>query len=227
MRGLFSRKKPLYRTKRYGLGIVAFNLLALLGMVGAIGIAEWVELRDKALFEVALYGGGLVPPLVAFFWNERRADRLKKHDHEAAIAAIRQPLRNARQIDGRVVDFDPHYPHVHANGGVITALDPRRRLMRMIVPSIIDAQGSALDETGPGGSQVVDVTQKTVPGKRRWLWMLPPRHEDRQVVITVTARGADGKELTLPFRFRADDPAALGWYHTFAQWMREDRAREA
>jgi hypothetical protein len=223
MRGVFSRKKPLYRVKRYGLGPVAFQLLALLWIGAVIGIADWMELRDRPLFEVALYGGGLVPPGMAFLWNERRASRLKQRDREAAAAAIRQPLRNARQLDDRVVDFDPHYPFVYPNGGLVTALDPHRRMIRMIVPGMIDAQGRALDETGSAGDGIVDVTHQTGPGKRRWLWLLPPRPEDRCTVVTVTTRGKDGQHQTLPFRFRADDPAALSWYYTFQQWMRDGR----
>ena len=225
MPSIFSRKKPLYRKKRYGLSLVAFKLLAFLWLALIMGVLEFTELRGHESFELVLFGGSLLPTLVFYVWNERRAARLKKRDQQAAAEAIKTPLRSARQIDGRVVDFDPHYPHVLLSGDVVSALDPRRRLMRMIVSDMIDAQGQPLDETGPADGDIVAVSQKTIPGKRRWFWLLPPRTEDRRVLITVTSRGTDGKDLALPFRFPVDDPAAFGWYQTFMLWMRDDRQR--
>jgi hypothetical protein len=223
MPSIFSREKPLYRKRRYGLSLAAFKLLALLWLALIIGVIEFMELRGDKSFELVLYGGGLLPPLIFYVWSERRAARLKKHDRQAAAEAIKRPLRNARQIDGRVVDFDPHYPHVLLGGDVSCALDPRRRLMRMIVSDMIDAQGQPLDETGPASGDIVAVSQKTIPGKRRWFWLLPPRAKDRRTLVTVTSRGTDGKDLVLPFRFTVDDPAAFGWYQTFMLWMRDDR----
>ena len=132
MLAVFSRKKPLYRKKSYGLGLVAFKLLALLWLGLVMGALELMELRYGNSFGLLLFGGGLLPPAVFFVWNERRAARLKKRDQEAAAEAIRKPLRSVRQSDGSLVDFDPHYPHVHLNGAMARALDPRRRLMRMI-----------------------------------------------------------------------------------------------
>src|ERR1044072_820648 len=101
-----SGNKPPYRPKRYGLSLLGFNLLFALWLgLGAL-IGEQVDLPETGWVVASFFLGVFAPPIIAYFWDAARAPRLKKRDHDAAVTAIKQPLRNAQQLDGSVVDFE-------------------------------------------------------------------------------------------------------------------------
>jgi hypothetical protein len=213
------------RVKQYGLGRIAYALIAIASFVFCIGVYELLWLLSGSV-ELA-YPIGLLSFLVIFggllIFDLRLMDRQMARDLDKAKVAIRRPLRNAVFGKQDPIDFDPHFPTVSPNGGVISAIDPRRRAMCWIACRLIDKDGNALLDGGHIDGSIVDVSQTSLPPKRRWLGLLPPKTMVGNLELSATVVESDGKKTTMKFRFRPDDRAAKGWRRTFEQWMYEDR----
>ena len=218
-------KRNRIRVKQYGLGRIACALITIAVLIFFIGVYELLRFLSGSV-ELA-YPTGLLSILVIFggllVFDLRLMDRQMARDLDKAKAAIRRPLRNAVFGTQDPIDFDPQFPTVSPNGGIISAIDPRRRTMCWIACRLIDKDGNALLDGGHVDGSIVDVSQTTLPAKRRWFGLLPPRTTAGNLELSVTVVENEGMKTTTKFQFRPDDQACKGWRRTFEQWMHEDR----
>ncbi len=216
-----------FRYKRHGLGSFGWKLLVALWWGAAALTLDSYDLPDTWWTVALVFAGLFGPPIALFMWSERLAAHQKQRDVDAALQTIKRPLRNESLPDGQTVSFDPHYPTPSTTGGMVYAIDPRRRFLRMISSNLVDANGRNFEEVGPLAGRITGVRLEEQPGPRRWLWLLPPRKEDDTLRLTVTVRADEGQQNAMAFVFRTGDPAAEGWRRAFEQWMAEDEAARA
>jgi hypothetical protein len=214
------RRAP--RLKRYGLTQVGLHMSIALWWVVFAAIMSSIEPASTLSNLEAILGGFIVVPIALYIFDARLRRWQQSRDLARAVAAIQKPLRNAVFRGRPPVDFDPHYPTVRPVGSVVAAIDPCRRVIRMIMSNIVDVDGRDLEEAGLVEGAVAGVQMHEVPGRRRWMWLLPARREDATLRLSVTVQSGSNPPLILPFIFRHDDAAATGWRRTFERWMRED-----
>jgi hypothetical protein len=218
-------KRNRIQVKQYGLGHIAYGLITVASFVLCIGVYELLWFLSGSV-ELA-FPTGLLSFLVIFgaliVFDLRLMDRQLARDLEKAKAAIRRPIRKTVFGTQEPIDFDSHFPAVSPSGGMVTAIDPRRRTMCWIVCRLIDKDGNALLDGGHVDGRIVDVSQRTILARRRWFGLLPPKTKAGNLELSVTVLEGEGKRTTTKFRFGADDRAAEDWRRTFEQWMYEDR----
>jgi len=218
-------KRTRVRLKKYGFGQVTCGLVTIAGFGVCIGVYEL--LLSLSASEGLAYLAGLlcIFPICGclFVFDLRLTDRQMARDLEKAKAAIRRPLRNAVFGKQEPIDFDAHFPTVWPGGGMVSAIDPRRRTMCWIICRLIDKDGNAMLDGGHVDGTIVDVSEMILPVRRRWFGLLPPKTKAGNLELSVTVVEIEGKKTTTKFRFRPDDQAAKGWRRTFEHWMHEDR----
>lgn len=227
--GLATMKRNRVRVKQYGLGYLAHGLTTVAALGFCIGVYELLWFLFDS--EVLAYLTGLlcIPPILGclLVFDLRLMDRQMARDLDKAKAAIRRPLRNAVFGTQDPIDFDPHFPTTSPNGGMVRAIDPRRRTMCWIACRLIDKDGNALLDGGHVDGTIAGVTETKLPPKRRWFGLLPPKTTEGNVELSLTVIESKGHKTTTKFQFRPDDHAAVDWRRTFEQWMYEDRQARA
>lgn len=218
------RRAP--RLKRYGLTQIGLQMSIALWWIVFTTIMSYIKPTSTFWNLTAIFIGFIAIPIALYILDDYLSRRQRAHDRERALAAIRKPLRHAVLRGRPPIDFDPHYPTVRPTGSIVKAIDPRRRLIRMIVSNFVDVDGKDLDEAVPVEGNVTEVKIDEVPGPRRWMWLLPAKKEDARIRMSVTVQSGSNPPLTVPFFFRLNDTAVRGWHRTFERWMEEDeRAR--
>jgi hypothetical protein len=212
-----------FRTRRYGLRkLWCFAAVIAYLAVGFL-LLDLAGLSTNAA-EVVLKLGAV--PLVMGLWivDTRLERRQRASDLERARAAIRQPLRNAVFANQDPIDFDPQFPTVWPGGGIVSAIDPKRRTLSFIVCTLVDKDGVAMRDGGRVDGKVVNITRTIVPPGRRWFGLLPPSPAVKgNVELSASIVDGYGKQGNWTMKFRPDDHAAEDWRLVFEQWAYEDR----
>jgi len=218
-------KRRGVRQKRYGLTPIGLKLsillcwLATAGVIGLLVPIDNVPIDDPWHVAV-LWAGFLVVPTGLYIFDARLSRHQQERDLVMALEAIRKPLRNVSLRGEPPLDFDPHFVSVAPSGIVVKAIDPRRRVIRLIVSNMVDADGGDFEETGKIEEIITGVSHTLQPARFKWYGWVASRAE-----ISVSSRTDENAEHTAKFIFKPDDKAAEGWRKTFDQWMREDSER--
>lgn len=219
--GWARRRQQRSRPRVYGLTIAGTQLATVFSWVLIALIASQMDASGVDVSPLPVLAAAVIVAIFWFWLDASIEKRQRKRDLARAFAEIGKPLRRRREHDGTIVDFDPSYPVVHANGSFVWALDRRRRLMRLIMSNYVNSDYVWPFDVTMLGAELVDA-----PAKRR-LWGLLPASktaESPALCLAVRIKGRDGVEATHNLAFRhSDRNAAEAWHATILDWIRLDQ----
>lgn len=219
------RRQQRSRPRVCGLTIAGTQLATVFSWVLIALIASQMDASGTDVSPVPVLAAAVIVAIFWFWLDAFIERRQRKRDLTRAFAEIGKPVRRRREQDGTIVDFDPSYPAVHANGSFVWALDRRRRLMRLIMSNYVNG-----DYVWPFDVTLLSAELVDAPAKRR-LWGLLPASKTAgspALWLAIKIRGRDGLEATHNLAFqRSDRNAAEAWHATILDWIRLDRCDDS
>lgn len=160
--------------------------------------------------------------VAAGFFADSVRDRRLSRDRDTLAHAM-DDRRRAGVGDAAIADsFDPHWAVKSADDLSVWAIDPDRRVLRVMYPA-----EKNVDEILVWDAPISSVDLARIPGSQRWAFFgnsVRYVRGDRDLRVT-TGIGTHAWTFMLPF-YGTDLEQAKRWRDTFETWMHEDQ-REA